>query len=52
MKKKDDYIYKYIYKDNEVNLGFYTTRKCWKLMENGKLSYMNDIIEVVIGNKI
>ena len=27
-------IYKYIYKDNEVNLGFYT-RKCWKLMENG-----------------
>ena len=43
-------IYIDIYKDNEVNLGFYTTRKCWKLMENG--DYMNDIIEVVIGNKI
>ena len=34
-KKKKMIIYKYIYKDNEVNLGFYTTRKCWKLMENG-----------------
>ena len=50
--KKKMIIYKYIYKDNEVNLGFYTTRKCWKLMEKWQLSYMNDIIEVVIGNKI
>ena len=31
-------IYKYIYKDNEVN-------------GKWQLSYMNDIIEVVIGNK-
>ena len=28
-------IYIDIYKDNEVNLGLHTTRKCWKLMENG-----------------
>ena len=50
--KKKMIIYKYIYKDNEVNLGFYTTRKCWKLMENSNYLIMNDIIEVVIGNKI
>ena len=43
-------IYKYIYKDNEVNLGFYTTRK--KINGKWQLSYMTDIIEVVIGNKL
>ena len=32
-------IYKYIYKDNEVNLGFYTTRKCWKLMKMATILY-------------
>ena len=32
-------IYKYIYKDNEVNLGFYTTRKCWKLIKMAPILY-------------
>ena len=31
-------IYKYIM-DNEINMGSYTTRKCWKLIEMVAILY-------------
>ena len=45
-------IYIDIYKDNEVNLWILYNTEMLEINGKWQLSYMNDIIEVVIGNKI